>query len=513
MHATIRGVALAFGAAAFCLALVITGPLGPGLDPDSMSYVSAARSLVQRGQLLVPDDDWQSPDSTTALAHFPPGLPAALAVPVALGMPAEQGARLVNAASAFVTVAVVVWLVSGAVGVPAGVAAGITILVTPAIAMVHESILSEPLFLALLVLLVALMARAPRHPLLAGVVAAAASLVRYAGVSAIAAAALWWLALPGNSGRRARAAVLAALPGVVAQALWVLRTTHVNGGGSIRQISMYGQLGSTVREGANTVAAWLAPLLDGAWRAAAAVAVLVAIVVLIVLAARRLWTAALLEKMTLTESRAARLLAALALLATMYVGLVVASRLFADPGIPLDQRLLVPLILIVETGVIVALAVEWRAWRGVRVWLRALAAATLLAWWGASLSTTVDDASYALDTGNDYADASWRGSPLIAWVRAHADGRPLVTNFPTALYFHADRMARVPPEQTDARTLQAFADTLARRHALLVIFDRTSEFVPSTDSFMRKLPLTLVARENDGSVWEIGGEGVASRSE
>jgi hypothetical protein len=428
----------------------------------------------------------------------------------------------------FVTVAVLVWLVSGAVGVPAGIAAGITILVTPAIAMVHESILSEPLFLALLVLLVALMTRAPHRPLLAGIVAAAASLVRYAGVSAIAAAALWWLALPRSRRRRARAAMLAALPGMVAQALWVVRTTRVSGGGSIRQISVYGQLGPTIREGARTVASWLAPSLDGMWRAAAAAAVLAAIIALVVLAARRLKLLATIpapppvipakagiaghadESRRTTESRAARLLAALALLATMYVGLVVASRLFADPGIPLDQRLLAPLVLLVETGVIVALAVEWRAWRGARAWSRALAAIVLLAWWGASLSTTVDDARYALDTGSDYADASWRASPLIAWVRAHADGRLLITNFPTALYFHADRMSRSTPAETDARTLRAFADTLARRHALLVIFDRTSEFVPSTEPLVRTLPLRRVVRERDGSVWEVGEGGVAS---
>jgi hypothetical protein len=305
---------------------------------------------------------------------------------------------------------------------------------------------------------------------------------------------------------------------------------RVSGRGSIRQLSVYGQLGPTIHEGASTVASWLAPLLDGAWRAGAAVAMLIAIAALLALAARRLRALAVIPAKPApdsdrgagiqghaggpvhdTDTRTARLLAALALLATMYVGVVVASRLFADPGIPLDQRLLAPLMLLVEAGVIVALAVEWRAWRGARAWLRALAAIVLIAWWGASLSTTVDDARYALDTGSDYADASWRGSPLIAWVRAHADSRPLVTNFPTALYFHAGRMARSTPEQTDPRTLQAFADTLARRHALLVIFDRTSEFVPSTESLVRDLPLTLVARERDGSVWEVGEGSVVRR--
>src|SRR5581483_5831693 len=115
--------------------------------------------------------------STTALVHFPPGFSVALAVPYALGIPPIQGARLVEAGAALVTVALVTWLATVAAGPGAGVAAAVTVIVTPAIAGVHESVLSEPLFLALLVGALAIMALAPRRrPVAAGLLAAAASL-------------------------------------------------------------------------------------------------------------------------------------------------------------------------------------------------------------------------------------------------------------------------------------------------------------------------------------------------
>src|SRR6185312_13843028 len=86
-------LALLAGLAAFCLVWLITAPPGPGLDPDSMSYVSASESLVHHGVLRVPAFyDWASPDSTEPLAHFPPGLSTALAIPRILGAPEPTAA-------------------------------------------------------------------------------------------------------------------------------------------------------------------------------------------------------------------------------------------------------------------------------------------------------------------------------------------------------------------------------------------------------------------------------------
>ena len=101
-------LSLVAGAAAFTLALAITEPLGPGLDPDAMAYLYATSSLVHHGVLLDTRDDWVNADSARALTRWPPGFPVAIAVPVSLGMPRVQGARLVIALSAFATLALLV---------------------------------------------------------------------------------------------------------------------------------------------------------------------------------------------------------------------------------------------------------------------------------------------------------------------------------------------------------------------------------------------------------------------
>jgi hypothetical protein len=132
-----------------------------------------------------------------------------------------------------------------------------------------------------------------------------------------------------------------------------------------------------------------------------------------------------------------------------------------------------------------------------------IAAALLLAWWGGSLATTSDDAEYALETGNDYADVQWSGSRLIAWVEAHEAGRLLFTNFPTPLYFHAGRTARLLPQTLTPKIVRAFADTLARRDGVIVAFERSSDYAARPDSLLRMLPVREVARFPEGGVWEI----------
>src|SRR5476651_864565 len=108
------GIAALLGVAAFALVLVITDPVGPGLDPDAMAYMGAAESVAAHATYRIPTAEWASADSTEPLAHFPPGYSTALAIPIRLGMSATQGARLVEATAAFVTITTFVLLVSEA---------------------------------------------------------------------------------------------------------------------------------------------------------------------------------------------------------------------------------------------------------------------------------------------------------------------------------------------------------------------------------------------------------------
>ena len=500
-------LAVFLGAIACWFVFNWTQPAGPGLDPDAVQYVAAAKSLAANGTLEIPDDSWDSPDSVDPLTHFPPGLSTVLAGPVALGADPVQAARVVNGVAALVLIALVFMLVSWAEGRAAGAIAAIGIAVTPAVAFLFLDVLSEPLFLALAVTALACMVWRPRSPVLAGIAAAAAALVRYAGVSVIAAAGVWSLLLPGTMRDRIRRAVMAGIPGVLALGSWMIRTRLETNGEGIRRFSVYGQILPTLREGLRTLAGWSAPLVDGAWRAIPAAIVACALVVLARDVLRR-WGVrdrVLGGRPVRPDDGAERsrlVVAATLVMAACYVAVVVSARLFADPNIPLDERLLAPLMLFVMLAVVVALSNGWHVWQRPA---RIVAAVLFVGWAGASAWATAEEGAYAVETGNDYADQSWFGSPLIAWVRDHGAGRELYTNYPTALYFHANRFSRALPQAPLPDTARTFADTVAQHHGLIVAFDRASRFAASPAVLMQLVPapVHVVFRAHDGAIYEL----------
>ena len=483
MHIPRLAASITLGVLALAGALGITSGAGPGLDPDSMSYLHAASTLAHGGALRDVQREWASVDSTMPLAHWPPGYSVVIAGVERLGAGGRQGARVIDAMAALVTIAIVVWLVAGAAGTGAGIVAALLVMVTPAVVQVHESILSEPLFIALLVLTLAATARLPARPLVSGTLAALASLVRYAGISLVGGVVLWQLARAGSPRERVVRATTAALPAIILQSIWVLRTVHRAGPSAIRQISLYGEITSTLREGWRTTSAWLVPGMGERWGIIVAAGVAVLIVVAI-------W-----ESRPLRERRAPAMAAVL--LAACYLGLVLASRLIADPGIPLDDRLMAPLLVLLEIAIVLIVSPAWRKWP---LPARLLVAVLVAAWWGAALRVSVASARYATQTGNDFAEDCWRDSPLAAWVRANGGGHALYTNVPEALYFHAHRLSHELPDEHDPRTMAAFADTLLRRNALLVVFDESCGGMTKVDSLLARAPLREVVAVPTGRV-------------
>src|SRR6185312_14627223 len=151
-----------------------------------------------------------------------------------------------------------------------------------------------------------------------------------------------------------------------------------------------------------TTSAWLSPGMGEVWGifVAAGVAVLIVIAV---------------SHSRPLRSRQAPALAAV-LLAACYLGLVLVSRLFADPGIPLDDRLMAPLLVLLEIAMVLIVAPAWRGWPPAA---KLLVAALVIVWWSAALRVSITSARYATQTGNDFAEDCWRDSPLTAWVRTN----------------------------------------------------------------------------------------------
>ncbi len=493
------------GIVAFALALEITDPLGPGLDPDALHYLGAAESLTAYATYRVPIATWDSADSTSALAHFPPGYPTAIALGVRLGMPPIQSARLVQATAAFVTITTLVLLVSAAATPLAGILLAACLFATPPMHEVHASVLSEPLFLACLALTVATMAWRPDRPLWAGIAAAIGAITRYAGASLVGAVVLWALTQQGSVRERLRRAATALFPALVLEGWWVVRTRVVAGSGEIREFALYGNLGPTLSQGAATLTAWLVPdpnadLDPIPHRGTIAVAAAIALAALIAIGSWHTWRTVRGLQME-DDPRAPlrwQLLRAGALVLVCYVAVVIASRVTADPSIPLDARILAPGLVLVTTLGSAALGAWWCRTR--QAIPRIAVGAALLCWGGASIASTYDEAREALEQGSDFAGEQWRKSELLAWARTSGVDRPLYSNWPSAVYLHLHRPVRELPRDSRAVTLAAFADTLRVRDGRVLVFDVPATEFTANAALLNAPGLRQILRTRDGVV-------------
>jgi len=469
------------GAVAAALSLLITTPPGPGLDPDAMEYLGAAESLVRHGAFRVPAAAWEDPDSTSPLQHFPPGYSIVVAPGVAAGLSSVQGARLEQALAAGGTLGLSFWLVSGVAGTAGGLLAALVLLVTPAMASDHVRILSEPLFLVLLLGTVLLMVRLPERPLSCGALAAAAGLVRYAGFSLSGAGALIaaWRSGPGWRDR-ARAASLVALPGILAQGAWSLRA-HLEGG-SVREIARYGGVAQTLGEGWHTLLVWLAPGVTSAARVVAAAVVALVAAAFLVRAARK----------------ARALFGVLAVAAASLAALVFLSRVFADPDIPFDDRMLSPLMVLASLAVSAALVLSMRDMPRT---MRIASVVAVAAWVTASGAASLRFVHEARDGGWGYAMPGWQASRVVRWLREEGGSHALFTNNAAGIWFFTHRPSRGLPESYDSRDLADFGEVLRSRRGVIAAFKDGYDTGTSADSVARLLHLRQLVHTAAGTVF------------
>jgi hypothetical protein len=506
------------GIVAFALVLEITDPPGPGLDPDALAYMGSAHSFAMHGEFRTPAARWSSPDSTSMMAHFPPGYATALAVPARLGMDPMQGARLVQALSAFVIVTTLVLLVSEAAAPLAGVLLAAALCSMSSMHEVHVSVLSEPLYLVFVVLTLAAMVRRPDRPWLAGLAAALGTLTRYAGVSLVGAVALWSFARRGTLALRLRRTISAILPAIVLQGLWFVRTERLHGAEPIRKLSVYGNLGPTLKQGASTLTWWLVPNPDD-WNekvphqgaiALAAACLIVVIALAGALRARRASAVGAEPHGAARETpEGVRLLAAAALLLVAYLAILFASRVFADPGIPFDERILSPVTLLGTTIAATGIALWWRSTPAELPKIAVCGA--LLGWWAAAGSHTRNEARWVFEHGSDFAGDQWRQSDLVDWARTNGATHPLYTNWPVMSYFYLRRPAHDVPRLIEAARIPEFVDSLRTRDGRILEFEVPgTEYVP-LDWLSRVHGLRVVARRRDGAVLAASADSTPAR--
>jgi len=197
---------------------------GPGMSPDSVTYLSAARNLAS--------GHGYSDFTGQALTNFPPGYPALVAVMKVLGTSVATGARIVNAVSFGAIVILAGVLVRRHTSSPfLGLGTTVLVAVSPALINIASNAWSETLYCALVLAFIVALEDATasdRHNrwlAAAGVLAGLAFLVRYAGLSLLIVGSLTIVASTYRAGLRAashRLAVFVSV-GLALPTLWMMR--------------------------------------------------------------------------------------------------------------------------------------------------------------------------------------------------------------------------------------------------------------------------------------------------
>lgn len=483
--------ALLAPALAGVVALLAVNRLGPYTSPDSVFYVGTARSLLDGA-------GFSAPPGTQTISNFPPLLPLLLAGIGRLGIDPLDVLRWLNPVLFGATVGLtgaVVWRRTGSTAV--GLAAAVVGLVARDLLAVGGSALSEPLFILLALAAMVSLARFVdggdhRWLWLSAALAAAAFLTRYVGVTVALAGAIVLL----RAGRRREAAAYAAV--TVAPVVSWLAWAGLGGG----HLAVHVFDLEYLARGADSASRWLLPaLVPAGIRVVVAVVVAAAVVVV----GRR-------------APRAGQdvLASVLGTFALLYLGLLLADRVFLDATGRLDGRFLAPLHVVVV--ILVALLAR-RAGKMGLLRRRAVAVAgiVLAMQGGQAVSWVAGGLTDDGITRRGYTAAAWRRSPVMAAIGGLGPDVPVFSNGADAIFLHTGRATAQLPARIEYRTGEPNRDYLSElesvRAALagggvLVYFQAITardRFLPSATELEARLGLRVVDRDRVGTVYELAG--------
>lgn len=431
------------GLAGAALVLIVGARAGPGVTPDSVTYLSTAGSLLSHGRYEQYDG---RPER-----DFPPLYPTLIAA-ASLGVfDLLDTARAINALAFGATVILTSLCAYQITRSPrAMLAAGIATLLAPPLLTVALHIWSESLFIALTMVALLLTGRYLARPTYAPLCAAAgaaslALLTRYIGVTVAAALLSLLLTRPGMQlGTRLRHALLATAIIAGPVLLWLIRTYAVASTFAGERNPSATSLKHNLYDAAATWSGWLLPdRLPLAMR-------------LIVIATL---TALALVALLATRPAIARSPAwsPVLVFVPLYGGYLVATASLTAIDM-LDDRLLSPLLpptLVLALAALCLLAD--RIPIPTRPWLATVAlGAPALVWLTATAAgeARLIDRAVAGDLGG-YARTPWRNSLLLRSLRDDPLPGAIISNDPFAIWYHTGTQAALSPRRHPYRSPSA----------------------------------------------------------
>jgi len=181
-----------------------------------------------------------------------------------------------------------------------------------------------------------------------------------------------------------------------------------------------------------------------------------------------------------------------------YAGLLIASLFFLDATTRLENRILLPLYVLVMVAIAIGLAHLWQS----RTILARLVVVLVCIWLAYFSLTRVDGAIADLRAdGQGYASLQWQNSPTIRYIRQQ-DASLIYTNDVTAIYFLAGKdSVAIPNANSTEADLDQMRSHLGAPGSYLVIFGRLTGEFASLDRLTQEL--SLVGSFEDGTIYQL----------
>ncbi len=492
-------------AAAFSLWIT---PYGAGVNPDSIVYISAAKSILTGSGYSLAGD---------LITHYPPLYSIFLAVTGLFEKDLNQSARLLNATFFGINaglVATAVYLGAGRSYLTTTLAV-LFYLSSASILMVHSWAWSEPLFITLSLASIILLAKNVTRPSLAlfsisAIFLGLALITRYIGLAYLPVALA--LVFLGGSGqpvsKRVRNTLAWCLLACAPLGLFLLRNTIQAGSAANRSFGFHPlAVPRFFTDFISNTFDFLAPItLPVGIRPA--LFGLLAVTMIIMLIVLFKWHKTDVNWRSISSVMA---LACLAIVISYMVFLYISIATF-DAATPIIPRILAPIFVILIVGGFSAMWVISQSLKKPVVWRCFVAFVALLI-----LIRTVDAAKsvVAIQTdGLGYTSRAWREFESLAFVRSLAPEVKVYSNGSDVLRFLIEKDSSLIPHKTNSNTLIANDDfdkevevmcrDITNNGALFVYFDQVKRWYLPTGAEIKSIcSLPVVHDFVDGTVYGV----------
>ncbi|MBX3460867.1 MAG: hypothetical protein KF696_13040 [Planctomycetes bacterium] len=495
------GLALAAVPASVAAILFVLACGVPGVTTDGFAYLDTAKHVAagHGAYYAVPEGNLRP------LITWPPLFPLLLAPGEWLGVDLLAWCRWLHALLFGLLAGGALLLVrAGGGGLRGGLLAAALISLTGNMPELFAMVYSEPLFLVLELAWLYMLWRACRSSgyrdvIIAGALAAALVLTRYAGAAFVlgGVVALCLSRRPSRVWRAAAYAGVAVLP----VALWLLRNSLAGGSAVERPIEPLPFDADWLINVWRLATLWLLPAEASRWVRHLLLALLAmgGIAGLLVLWPRRL---------SVPGARRCLGFCGLCVLAAGCYIAFLAAATFASPREPtLDLRMLAP----AQLPLMLALARAMAGLAGKGYALAVWGAALLLVGTGAWRAANF--AQDANERGSEFTSVAWRESALLEAARGLPQGAVLASNQAEAVYWHLGQPCQPLPtaaeqgrdqSRLDPERVAKLRQAHEGRECFVLLFDQTWPWHAPAEVNERDLRLTPVARYSDGTLYRLG---------